>query len=629
MYKQGKKRNFVVINATTHLHHNKKMRQSVFKFIFTFFLYVVVFALQKPLFMLFHHDIYESFSLNNYISVILNGLPLDFSMAGYLSIIPGILLIASQWAKNIALINKTGIAYHIIIGFIISLAMCCDMALYGYWGFRLDTTPLFYLSTSPQAAMASVSFYHIILAIIAIAVITIGISSVFCKFVAPYNSNRETDRSKKIRCTIILSILTVALFIPIRGGFTVSTMNLSAVYFSPNQRLNHAAINPLFSFMYSATHQNNFASQFRYFEEDMANEIFNDMTSHHGQDSTLSIINRARPNIYIIILESFSTHLLGTGITPNLDSIITQSVYFKSIYANGIRTDRGIPAILSGYPALPNTSIMKYVDKTDKLPAIARTLKNNGWTTSYYYGGDTNFTNMHAYLVSSGFENIICDKDFPISERLSKWGAHDHLVFNRCISDITSSPSSSPQFRVIQTSSSHEPFEVPFQKLDTPQANAFAYTDSCLGDFICNLKRTREWENSLLILTSDHYGAYPKSLAKQTDRHHIPLLFTGGVISAPKTIEAVGSQIDIAATLLRQLGIGHDDFIFSKNLLDTNSPHFAFIAAPSLFGMITNQGYIIYDYDANKVIETHGADNNLTEKGKAFIQILYNDLDKR
>lgn len=605
------------------------MRQSVFKFIFTFFLYVVVFALQKPLFMLFHHDIYASFNLNDYISVIFNGLPLDFSMAGYLTIIPGILLVASQWTKNKTAIYKAEKAYHIIIAFIISLAMCCDMALYGYWGFRLDTTPLFYLSTSPQAAMASVSFYHIILAIIAITAITIGIFFAFYRFAVTYNTNREADKCKKTRCTVILSILIVALFIPIRGGFTVSTMNLSAVYFSQNQRLNHAAINPLFSFMYSATHQNNFASQFRYFEEDKANEIFRDMTSHHGQDSTLYITNRTRPNIYIIILESFSTHLLGTGITPNLDSIITQSVYFKNIYANGIRTDRGIPAILSGYPALPNTSIMKYVDKTDKLPAIARTLKNNGWTTSYYYGGDTNFTNMHAYLVSSGFEDIICDKDFPISERFSKWGAHDHLVFNRCINDITNAPSSSPQFRVIQTSSSHEPFEVPFHKLDIPQANAFAYTDSCLGDFIGNLRRTGEWDNSLLILTSDHYGAYPKNLAKQTDRHHIPLLFTGGAISAPKTIEVVGSQIDIAATLLHQLGIGHDDFIFSKNLLDANSPHFAFISAPSLFGMIANEGYIIYNYDANKVIDTYGAGNNLTENGKAFIQTLYNDLDKR
>lgn len=605
------------------------MRQSVFKFIFTYFLYVVVFALQKPLFMLFHHDIYASFNLNDYIAVIFNGLPLDFSMAGYFTIIPGILLVASQWSKNKTLINKAEIAYHITIAFIISLAMCCDMALYGYWGFRLDTTPLFYLSTSPQAAMASVSFYHIILAIIAITAITIGVSFVFYRFAVTYNTDHEADRCKKTRYTVILSILIVALFIPIRGGFTVSTMNLSAVYFSQNQRLNHAAINPLFSFMYSATHQNNFASQFRYFDENQANEIFSDMTKPHGKDSTLSIINRTRPNIYIIILESFSAHLLDTGITPNLDSIITQSVYFKNIYANGIRTDRGIPAILSGYPALPNTSIMKYVDKTDKLPAIARTLKNNGWTTSYYYGGDTNFTNMHAYLVSSGFEDIICDKDFPISERLSKWGAHDHLVFNRCINDITNAPSSSPQFRVIQTSSSHEPFEVPFHKLDIPQANAFAYTDSCLGDFIGNLRRTGEWDNSLLILTSDHYGAYPKNLAKQTDRHHIPLLFTGGAISASKTIEVVGSQIDIAATLLHQLGIGHDDFNFSKNLLDANSPHFAFISAPSLFGMIANEGYIIYNYDANKVVETYGADNNLTEKGKAFIQALYNDLDKR
>ena len=117
-------------------------------------------------------------------------------------------------------------------------------------------------------------------------------------------------------------------------------------------------------------------------------------------------------------------------------------------------------------------SIMKFVEKTERLPSISRQLKTTGYEPSYYYGGDINFTNMKAYLVNSGFNNIICDKDFHISQRMSKWGAPDHVVFERALTDVTKNSPAKPRFTVIQTSSSHEPFEVPYSNprfADNPQ----------------------------------------------------------------------------------------------------------------------------------------------------------------
>lgn len=604
-----------------------------------YLLFVFVFAIQKPLFMLFHSDIYANATFTDFIEVIYNGLPLDNSMAGYLTIIPGFLLIASQWVKKICVIQNISKVYFTIIAIIISFALCLDLVLYEYWGFRLDMTPFFYFTTSPEAAMASATYLQIIIGLISVTVIAISISwllnkSFTSKLKYDFNYNTKT----RIKNTGILVLLIGALFIPIRGGFTVATMNLSAVYYSQNQELNHAAINPLFSFMYSATHQNNFSSQFRYFDNDKATDIFKEITSSSYSslpDSITCILKNKRPDIYLIILESFSSHLLKSlngrePIATHIDSLATTGILFSNFYANGIRTDRGIPAILSGYPALPNTSIMKYVDKTDNLPSIARSLKQNGWETTYYYGGDANFTNMHAYLVSSGFRHIISDKDFPIGERLSKWGVHDHLVFNRCLNDISSCESSAPQFRVIQTSSSHEPFEVPFKKLDNNRANAFAYTDSCVGDFTNHLKDIGKWENSLIILVPDHYGAYPQKLHSKIDRHRIPLIFTGGAITNAMRIATTGSQIDIAATILSQLDISHKEFIFSKNLFKEHIPHYAFITSPSMFGMVENDNYIIYDFDSDNIIETNGNNSqHLLKNSKAFVQKLYDDIDNR
>ena len=613
----------------------QSIKKSITTIIFTYLILVAIFAIQKPLFMLFHYTTFSSASFSDFLNVIYNGLPLDLSMAGYLTIIPGITSIISLWLSSANIIKTIFKSYFAIIALIIATTMCLDMVLYGYWGFRLDMTPIFYFTTSPSAALASVPFYYFIIGIIAVIIIALSIYWIFNKFIISYITCNNESKKARVRNSMILTVLVALLFIPIRGGFTVATMNLSAVYFSQWQELNHAAINPLFSLMYSATHQNNFSSQFRYFDADDADKIYASLTQSSKPDSIAIVINNKRPDIYIVILESFSSHLLnnkcdGHPITPCLDSIASQGILFTNFYASGIRTDRGIPAILSGYPAQPNTSIMKYVDKTDKLPSIAGALKKTGWETSYYYGGDANFTNMHAYLVSSGFSHIISDKDFPIGERLSKWGAHDHLVFNRCLNDISSCKSSAPQFRVIQTSSSHEPFEVPYKRISNNRANAFAYTDSCVGAFVSELKNANNWDNSLIVLVPDHYGAYPQNLKSQIEKHRIPLIITGGAITRPMQITTIGSQVDIAATLLSQLGLPHNEFSFSKDLLNENCNHFAYIAAPSLFGFINNDGYVVYNYDSDKIVESSGnSSDSALIFGKTFIQKLFDDIDKR
>ena len=582
--------------------------------------------------MVMHHNIFSNANITDYLAVIFNGLPLDFAMSGYLSIIPGLLLIVKQWTQS-RIINVIEITYYFIIATIMGVAMCLDIALYSYWGTRLDITPIFYFMTSPQAAMASVSTGYKIIAFMAITLVIV------CIFTSlRYSIYRiKVNNNQPVITSIILLLLTAILFIPIRGGFTVSTMNLSAVYFSQDQRLNHAAINPLFSFMYSATHQSNFSRQFRYHKSDVADLLFAQMVDKPITDSIPQLFTTNRPDVYLIIMESFSSHLMSTlsghsPIASNMDLLANEGILFTQCFANGYRTDRALPAILSAYPSQPTTSIMKDVTKTDNLPSIPRTFKHQGYNMTYYYGGDANFTNMYAYLVSSGFDRIISDKDFPLSDRLSKWGAHDHIVFNRCISDIKNYHDSVPTLRVIQTSSSHEPFEVPYNNtsLTDIRANAFAYTDSCLGDFVSKLKTLNKWDNSLLIIVPDHYGSYPQELENPIERHHIPLIFTGGVIApnTPKRIATIASQVDIAATVLYQLGIAHDDFTFSKNILNPQSPHYAFFVDQSQFSFVTDSGAVVYNCDANTIVY-HDGDTTCLDQGKAFLQKLYDDLDNR
>ena len=587
------------------------------------------------MFMIYYQELFDHETLWEWFKVMIHGLPLDFSFAGYLTIIPGLIIIASTWWDNRKLLKRIFLIYFLIISLFISIIFIADIGLYEYWGFRLDSTPLFYFLTSPSDALASVTIWTAILGIFAILVYAAIIYSLLYRPTVAFINGFKIP-FHRINQSLILLLLTGLLFIPIRGGFTVSTMNIGKVYFSDNQRLNHAAINPCFSFTDSFMRQSNFDKQYRFVDKEEANEIFNQLIETTPTENTTKLLNSDRPNIIMIIMESFSSYLLETlggepGIAPHVNKLADEGILFTNFYANSFRTDRGIVSILSGYPAQPTTSIMKYARKTQSLPSIPKTLKKEDYHLYYYYGGDADFTNMRSYLISMGIDNIVCDKDFPASQRLSKWGAHDEVVFNKLWDNLKEDKIESPFFIAFQTSSSHEPFEVPYDKLDDKKLNAFAYTDECIGKFIDELKNSSYWDNTLVLLVPDHLGVYPYDLNNQSsERYKIPMIMTGGVINEPKRIDTIGSQIDIAATLLGQLDLAYNDFTFSKNMLNPEAPHFAFFTMPNFFGWVSNDGEIVFDCESNSIVKNEGENNeeNL-KKGQTYLQKLYDDIAKR
>lgn len=638
------------------------MKERLIGLIKTYVFFVCIFVIQKPLFILYYNSLYEGTSWTDFFKIIGHGLPLDLSIAGYLTVIPGFLFILSVWRLSSGM-RRFWNAYYLTISILLSIIFIVDLGLYEYWGFRLDATPLFYFFSSPKEALASISFGMILLGLLAIVVYALLLyGSLYFLQKRIWGSLKLPYRTLKI--SLQLLVVVAFLFIPIRGGFTVSTMNTGQVYFSSNQRFNHAAINPAFSLMESLAKQKDFAKQYRYLEASRANEIMKKLVDPEVLDSTAvvpdslrnQLFNTSRPNVLLVIMESFSSRLMTTlGGEPNiavhLDSLAKEGILFTNFYANSFRTDRGMVAVLSGYPAQPTTSIMKYPRKTQSLPAIAGSLKKVGYRTKYYYGGDADFTNMRSYVITSGFDQLVCDEDFPVSERLSKWGVHDHLVFNRLYQDLKAEAATSgaadvngtdvagkeaknlkrPFFRVLQTSSSHEPFEVPYRRLANDRLNAFAYTDSCVGDFVKRFRKLPQWKNTVMILVPDHLGAYPEHINNLTvERYQIPLIMVGGAVRSPKRIPVYGSQHDIAATLLAQLGLSHHQFTFSKDMLNPAAPHFAFFTIPDAFGMVTPEDRLIFNCEVGKVAVDDG-----TQKGKnllpgeAYLQKIYDDLAKR
>ncbi len=635
------------------------MKQIIW-FVKTYATFVVLFVLQKPLF-LFLEKGSATQPVDNIFTelpaVIWHGLPLDLSMAGYLSVIPGFLSIAVVWLKR-DLVKPIMNIYFIIASLFITCSFLLNASLYPYWKYPLDSTPLFYFFTSPADAIASVSIWQVILSIVILIVLTIGVwftlrmrgekRQQYSRYSYGYGGfgsgkrNRFDDFDRhRGRTSIILLLLTGLLFLPIRGGITVSTMNTGQAYYSQNAYLNHSAVNPLFSLLESITHQEDFASQYRFMKDKEADKIFATMTST-SDENTYPLLNEATfkkgtPDILIVIMESFASDIMPSmgsykDVAVCLDSIAQQSILFTRFYANSFRTDRGMVSILSGYPAQPTTSIMRYPRKTSQLPSIARNLaKYKNYKTTYYYGGDADFCNMRSYLVSQGYQHIISDANFPIEDKLSKWGVPDHILATKMMEDIKAQQNEKrPMLRILQTSSSHEPFEVPYHRLKDKRLNAFAYTDSVMGAIVREYRKLPRWKNTLIVFVPDHVGGYKENLNDHDrSRYQIPLILAGGAISRPMKVGIIGSQHDIAATLLGQLGVEHREFTFSKNMMSDATPKFAFFAVNDAFGIVSEENSLIYDNRAKRIVYDKGEKGFNLKRGQAYLQKLYDDLAKK
>lgn len=594
-------------------------------FIYVFLFWTLVGMLSKGVFLLVYHSLFSDVRFTDFVQVVWYGLRLDVAIAGYLTVIPALLLIITFWRKT-KLFRWLWNGYFALAAFLSSLAYIANLGLYGYWGFPLDNTPLLYVKTSPSDALASLTWWQLIVIPLLIVLLAATIYKAGTRLLP---KNLHQTNHPIIEFALLL-LFTACLILPIRGGLSTGTNHTGSVYFSENIRLNHAAVNPIFCFIEAVLHQEEIGTKYRFMTNDDATTLLEQLAYTSLRTDSIAI---QRPNIILVVLESFSDSVMqAKGVTPNLLRYTCEGLYFTNFYANTFRTDRALVSIHSGLPAQPSMSVMDMPRKSTSLPSIAGVLAKNGYKTTFYYGGDINYSNMRSYFMGTGFQQIVSDVDFPVRLHTGKWGVADGPVYDRVLADIKTTNPNRPFFFSVMTTSSHEPFDVPnYQKIkDDETLNAFSYADHCLGNFIEELKKLPCWKNTLVAIVPDHLGAYPDPQDNyQLWRYKIPLVIMGGPMVA-KRCQVIGSQIDIPATLLGMLGIDHSRFLYSKDMLDRKAPHFAFFSFPDAMGMVTDSSAIVYDNTSGRVHHSFGKDtDSLLMKAKAYLQKLYDDLDKR
>lgn len=587
---------------------------------------LLVMAIEKPLFLLWYHAQAAEASAAELALVVWNGLKLDQTVAGYITALPLLVVLAALWIPG-RWSRSVLKGYLLVIAAVAATAFAANLALYEYWAFPLDSSVLQYLA-SPKEALASVTAGQLLLQLLVAAAVFGGMAWCYLRVLRLYNpARRSTHRAGSM---LVLLLAAGVLFLPIRGGVSVATANVSKVYFSGRMFLNHAAVNPLFSFLSTLSDGDDALYEYEFFPEPERAAIFEplrgDLPAGIGTDT---LLRTRRPNVVLFLVESFGRSTVdervgGEPVAPEFQRLKGEGVYFDNLFANSFRTDRGTVAVLSGFPAQTKMSVMKLPVKSQRLPSIARSLRREGYATSFYYGGDLNFTNTASYLYGTGFDRLTWQKDLHFDAPTSKWGYADDVVIDAFTDHVLAEAASQrPFFAAMLTLSSHEPFDVPFAKFDDPMLNAMAFTDASLGRFVERVRQTPVWNDLLVILIADHAYPYPYGIANSDAlRHRIPMLWLGGAVRRPAVVETYGSQSDLAATLLAQLGIAHGDFLFSRDLFDPARPKFGYWCFNNGFGVADAGGTTIFDCTSARVISPDSTAAQLRD-GKAMLQTTY------
>ncbi len=601
-------------------------------FISHFLFWGIVFLFFRILFLATITPLPDGVGIGELLRVFYSGYRLDWSIVSYFAIVPFALTLIMVFGGERYIFPITKIYYALLILFTVIL-LVSNIIVFKYWGTLINNRAVAFVA-QPKEMLASANNWELVLIFIFIGIVTVVCTRIFNKRV--FSSFKEIAGT---RLQLLIALIPWFLFIGIgiRGGIQLIPVNESSAVFSTHRVLNQAAINSIWYLGHNLKQSGlNEENPYQWMDtaqaEKRTSELLAPGRSCISSDSIFS--DYGKPNIVIILLESWTADIIEQldgipGVTPEFSKLVPEGLLFTRIYSSGFRTDQALTSVLSGLPAQPNRSIIRFPDKTSKLPSLGRVLKGEGYTNSFYYGGETGFANMNSYLAESGFGKIVDISAFADDQKNSKWGVHDGFVLERHAKDLAFEKQ--PFFSVLLTLSTHEPFEVPLQTPfngnDEPSLfkKAAWYTDACLGEYFRSVKKQSWYEHTIFILVADHGHRLPKNRDYfDPGVRRIPLLVLSPLLKSEyrgKKLNQVGNQHDIAATLLSALNLPSGEFGWSNNLLCSNRNNFAYLSLDNAITWVEDTSAFVVPLEPG----FPGYDKNPVRQitAKAYLQHLY------
>ncbi|HET8699189.1 MAG TPA: LTA synthase family protein [Gammaproteobacteria bacterium] len=398
--------------------------------------------------------------------------------------------------------------------------------------------------------------------------------------------------------------LTAFAAAPILGGLCVMggrstfdhrAVNPSTVAISTDPMVNDLALNSAYTVLYAVYQEHHeLPGGFRYAampDDEVLRRVKAGMqidaqafrssaipTLHH-QTSTAP---RARPKNLVIVLEEslgaeFVGALGGKPLTPRLDALAHEGWWFENLYATGTRSVRGLEALVTGFTPTPAESVIKLGRSQRNFFSIAELLRDQGYDTSFIYGGEAQFDNMRRFFMNNGFDSVVDEDDYVNPVFRGSWGVADEDLFARA-SEEFEKPHDRPFFALVFSTSNHSPFEYPDGRIDPydkddPHTinNAVQYADYALGKFFDRARTQPYWQDTVFLVVADHNSRVYGAKLVPVEHFHIPGVILGGGIE-PHVYAPVASQIDMPPTLLSLIGVSADHPMIGHDL---TRPEFA------------------------------------------------------
>ncbi|MGB0390870.1 MAG: LTA synthase family protein [Salibacteraceae bacterium] len=528
--------------------------------------------------------------------------------------------------------------FHVLMFICSGLVVGSEASLYTEWSTKLSFTALRHMQ-NPKEVFATASGSHYL--ITALFLIPSLFFAFFLLKKCVVKSNYFNGIDNNIKTVVVrvlaLPVLFVFVVISMRGGLQQIPIMVSDSYFSRNIILNDIAVNPnwnLLSSLYESSKELNDNPYTMNSLEDCNQRIAELYTVE--KDTTFGILTTDRPNIVFILIESLSADNVESlggleGVMTNFAELEKDGYLFDNFYSNGSTSDEGVSSIFSSFPVFCSTPIINQPDKARKLPSLNTDLQKEGYETSFIFGGQLSYGNIKAYLFDQGF-NVVKDEEHFGHLPSGRLAIHDEYMFNELRLQINEHKV--PFMATLFTASTHSPYDMDnlptkYKGVDYNQyVNSVIYTDSLIGDFFEKVKDEPWYDNTLFIIVADHSHESPRKWTRaEKNRFKIPMLWYGNVLKPEykgKVHKIMGSQIDVAKSLLTQMNLPTDKYPWGKNIFNPTIHQFVPYSAYQGYGLMKPNSSYFYRDDYQKVIEHSGdseaAKNEVKNDAELFIQ---------
>ncbi len=594
--------------------------------------------------------------VNGFWPVMLGGLRMDLLFLAMAAFIPGVILPFFNTNSIASTIIKWAVAAWFTVAIVFMVFMeSATPAFMHEFDKRPNRLFVEYLN-SPHEVLSMIWLGYKWQLLVALLITAAAI--LFCRKL--FRPATSTGRPTSIHGKFLLSAIALIVLILFgRSSLQHRPANPGSVAFSSDALVNSLPLSSGYSLafsIYQMTHEEDISAYYgEMASEDVYATVIDRIKSSdfpdasrptlHFQQATLS--RERKMNLVIIIEESlgasFVESLGGLPLTPNFEQLKHESWWFNNMYATGVRSARGLEAIITGFPPTPARAVLKLPKSQEGFFTLAELLKRNGYASTFLYGGQADFDNMRGFFMNNGFDQVLDNADFEDPVFKGSWGVSDEDLFNKA-HELLSSSTEQPSFLVAFSSSNHVPWEFPDGRIDLaiePKAhlhNAVKYADYSVGHFFKLARNSDYWDNTIFVVVADHESRVYGANLVPVDKFHVPAFILGSDIK-PRVDDRLASHIDLGPTLLSLLGISAYHPMIGRDLTRDHADD-----GPVLMQVGDYQAYLendqvvilrpytealFFDWQDHSLIPLNNPDQSLGRKALAYALWTSMAYDKR